>query len=200
MLYLKVWTDFRVAMEPLNDAEKGRLFDAMLKYAEDGEEPHLTGNERFLWAMARQSIDRTRTESERLKANGSKGGRPKKQSEPTETKRNQTKATDERFERFWAAYPRKVGKGKAQESFKKIKPSEELTKRMLDAVNAQMKSAQWQEDGGRYIPNPATWLNQSRWEDEPGKAFNPGIKSEAAQRYEQRPVEDEDELPSWYGE
>lgn len=92
MEYLKIWTDFREVMEPLNDAEKGRLFDAMLVYAADGEELHLTGNERFIWAYARQSIDRTRAESERLKINGAKGGRPKKQEEPTETKEKQGKA------------------------------------------------------------------------------------------------------------
>ena len=91
MEYLKIWTDFREVIEPLNDAEKGRLFDAMLKYAADGEEPGLSGNERFIWAYARQSIDRARAESERLKINGSKGGRPKKQQEPTETKENQAK-------------------------------------------------------------------------------------------------------------
>ncbi len=25
---------------------------------------------------------------------------------------------------------------------------------------------QWQREGGRYIPNPATWLNRGRWDDE----------------------------------
>ena len=89
MEYLKVWTDFREVMEPLNDAEKGRLFDAMLLYADNGEEPHLTGNERFVWAIARQSIDRARAQSETLRINGSKGGRPKKQEEPNETKEKQ---------------------------------------------------------------------------------------------------------------
>ena len=97
MDYLKIWTDFREVIEPLNDAEKGRLFDAMLNYAADGEEPGLSGNERYIWAYARQSIDRTRAESERLKINGSKGGRPKKQEEPKETKEKQQKATTKRF-------------------------------------------------------------------------------------------------------
>jgi hypothetical protein len=30
----------------------------------------------------------------------------------------------------------------------------------------QKTSAQWQKDNGQYIPNPATWLNQGRWDDE----------------------------------
>ena len=58
MKYLKVFTDFQQIMEPLSLEERGRLFGAMLAYAEDGTAPRLTGNERFLWALARQNIDR----------------------------------------------------------------------------------------------------------------------------------------------
>lgn len=72
-----------------------------------------------------------------------------------------------RFARFWTAYPKKVGKGAAEKSFAKYKPSDELTDTMIRAVEASKRSAQWQRDGGQYIPNPSTWLNQRRWEDEP---------------------------------
>lgn len=94
MEYLKIWTDFREVIELLEPDEKGRLFDAMLDYAADGEEPSLAGNERYIWAYARQTIDRTRKENERLKENGSKGGRPKKQEEPIETNENQQKPAE----------------------------------------------------------------------------------------------------------
>lgn len=73
---------------------------------------------------------------------------------------------DERFEQFWAVYPRKVGKGAARKAFAKIKPSEELLKRMVVAVVAQTKSTAWTDEGGRYIPSPSRWLNEERWEDE----------------------------------
>ncbi len=73
---------------------------------------------------------------------------------------------DERFEQFWTVYPRKVGKGAARKAFAKIKPSEELLKRMVTAVIVQSKTEMWTKDKGQYIPNPATWLNQERWEDE----------------------------------
>lgn len=73
---------------------------------------------------------------------------------------------DERFNRFWAGYPRKVGKGAARKVWLKLKPSAELTEKILLAVNAQLKSEQWRKEKGQYIPNPATWLNQERWEDE----------------------------------
>lgn len=56
MKYLKVFTDFADKLELLGDAERGRLFTAMLKYAESGAEPELKGNERFLWPVAKLQI------------------------------------------------------------------------------------------------------------------------------------------------
>lgn len=75
MEYLKVWTSFREAIAMLDDAEKGRLFDAMLLYADSGEEPsEFKGNERFLWPVAKQDIDRTAQKCEALRRNGQAGG------------------------------------------------------------------------------------------------------------------------------
>lgn len=60
MKYLKVWTDFAKTLEPLKDGESGRLFIAMLEYAERGAEPDLSGNERYIWPMVKSEIDRQR--------------------------------------------------------------------------------------------------------------------------------------------
>jgi hypothetical protein len=74
---------------------------------------------------------------------------------------------NERFLEFWKAYPKKIGKGAAEKSFEKYKPSQELLNLMLNAISKQIQfDPQWQKDNGQYIPNPATWLNQKRWEDE----------------------------------
>ena len=89
MKYLKVWTDFETILAPLTDAEKGRLFVAMLHYAGTGEEPaEFAGNESFLWAVAKRDIDKTAERDETYRQNGMKGGRPKtkqNQTEPNET-------------------------------------------------------------------------------------------------------------------
>ena len=69
-------------------------------------------------------------------------------------------------EKFWLAYPKKVGKGAALNSWKKIKPSNGTVEKIIGAVEYQKKDHQWSRDGGRFIPNPATWLNQRRWDDE----------------------------------
>ncbi len=92
--------------------------------------------------------------------------RVRKYRKKTETPKKEPDRQKERFERFWAVYPKKVGKGAAEKAFAKYKPSEELTERMIRAVEAAKRSAAWLREDGQYIPNPATWLNQRRWEDE----------------------------------
>ena len=69
------------------------------------------------------------------------------------------------FDVFWSLYPRKVGKKVAKESFQKKGCSAIMAKIEL-AIGDQSKSEDWQRDNGRYIPHPATWLNQERWDDE----------------------------------
>jgi len=76
---------------------------------------------------------------------------------------------ERRFDEFWKAYPKKVGKKAAESSWKKIKPDAELYDRIMTAIGRARVTEQWQREGGRYIPNPATWLNQGRWEDEYGE-------------------------------
>lgn len=75
-------------------------------------------------------------------------------------------ASDRRFDRFWFAYPNKVGKDAAKNAFGKRKVDDELIDQMLDAIARQKNTERWTKDGGQYIPNPATWLNQGRWMDE----------------------------------
>lgn len=58
MKYLKVFTDFANRTRRLSDAEMGRLFRAMLDYASSCTEPELSGNERYLWDMAKDDIDK----------------------------------------------------------------------------------------------------------------------------------------------
>ena len=77
MKYLKVFVDFAEELEPLSDAECGRLFKAMLGYASTGAVPALSGNERFLWAGAKKSIDRQDTAYQN-KVQGAEQARSKK--------------------------------------------------------------------------------------------------------------------------
>lgn len=75
-------------------------------------------------------------------------------------------AYSDAFLSFWSAYPRKVGKGEAWKVWKRLRPDGVLVSLMLNAVALQRGSPAWERDGGQYIPHPATWLRQRRWEDE----------------------------------
>lgn len=71
--------------------------------------------------------------------------------------------SDEDFETFWTAYPRKDSKAQARKAFAKVNAPLET---LLCAVAAQREGEQWRRDGGQFIPYASTWLNQRRWEDE----------------------------------
>jgi uncharacterized protein YdaU (DUF1376 family) len=84
----------------------------------------------------------------------------------TKPKEKQPMALSKRFEEFWRVYPKKVGKDAAKKAFEKRKPDEVMLTKMCNAIHFQRRSVAWQKDGGQFIPNPATWLNQGRWQDE----------------------------------
>ena len=71
---------------------------------------------------------------------------------------------DDNFETFYQAYPRKIGKVNVEKWFNKNKPDEELMNKILTSLEEHKKLKQWQDK--QFIPYPATWLNQKRWEDE----------------------------------
>lgn len=130
------------------------------------------------------------------------GDPPPKNKEKNNTRSNNTPYTpqggvcsvqsDELFARFWAAYPRKVNKTRAKRAWDKLKPDLALCRAMAEALEKFKASDQWQRDGGLYIPHPASWLNNRRWEDEDiitahahnGKGGGTGIV-------------DEEDLPVW---
>lgn len=71
-------------------------------------------------------------------------------------------AYSEDFLAFWTAYPRKVGKGAAWAAWKREKPDKPTC---LAAIEKAAKSDQWTREMGRFIPHPATWIRQRRFED-----------------------------------
>lgn len=68
------------------------------------------------------------------------------------------------FQDFWAAYPRRTGKGAALKAWAHAAPP---LAACLATLEWQRRTPQWSSDGGRFVPHPATWLNRRGWEDEP---------------------------------
>lgn len=75
-------------------------------------------------------------------------------------------ASADLFARFWEKYPKKKAKDDARKAFDKRKPDEALLGSMLAALAVQCASPDWLESDGKFIPHPATWLNDGRWQDE----------------------------------
>ena len=180
--YVKAYYDWIEQTAALEDDEKGRLFVAILEYARSGEIPDNLGRESLLFPVFKSVVDRDAQKSDALAQNGAAGGRAPKanssKSKPTNNIRHKTEdeehktendipskspSTRDAFERFWSVYPRKIGKQSAKRAFERVKvPLETL----VTAVERQKCSDQWTQNNGQFIPHPATWLNQGRWDDE----------------------------------
>lgn len=70
------------------------------------------------------------------------------------------------FVDFYQPYPRKEARPKAQQAWNKLRPSPETIVKIVADVRKRASSFDWQKEGGRFVPQPATYLNQRRWEDE----------------------------------
>jgi hypothetical protein len=84
--------------------------------------------------------------------------------------------TPKLFETFWKLYPKKIDKGKALSSWNKICTRKNITppvwKELRIALHHQKQSERWKDK--TFIPHPTTWLNQSRWLDNPLEMKNFG--------------------------
>lgn len=83
------------------------------------------------------------------------------------------------FEDFWTAYPRKTGKGKAEEAWKKHE-AHKITLKILTTIRKLKISHAWTKDGGQFIPHPTSWLNSKGWEDEVFELSLNGVDSQPA--------------------
>lgn len=150
----------------------------------------LVAKGKVVQSCGKLSVNRCETELERAKKriktaqeNGVNGGRPFNQIKeiqnqpglseksynqpPLPTTNNHIKKTPDGFVDFWAAYPRKVAKGKAETAYRLALKEADPTK-LLEAV----RSYQFSSDP-KFIPHPATWLSGKRWLDDPPAKSSP---------------------------
>jgi|GEM_PF-802845 len=75
----------------------------------------------------------------------------------------------DQFEKFWAVYPQKKNRGQAFDAFVKLNPSEQLSKQIITALQAQIKNHHELITAGHWVPKwkyPANWLLQQCWLEE----------------------------------
>lgn len=185
MEYFCCFHAYRKKLESLSDSEKGRLWDALMIYSETGERAKLNGREAIAFDFIATDIDAAKEKyNQKCRTNRENGGKRTvanarkrlqtiaNHSETSQTKnKNITPLTPqgELFGRFWSAYPKKVGKANCEQWFLRHKVDESTLQAMLESLAYLKTTEQWQKDGGQYIPNPQTWLNGRRWEDESAK-------------------------------
>jgi len=92
------------------------------------------------------------------------------------------------FENFWAAYPRKVGKGQAKRAWNLA-----IKKAKSEEIISACKSYHWPSEI-EFIPHASTWLNGERWADERPKKEVSFLS--APLKPQKRPVEPVDEVIS----
>lgn len=92
--YFNAYHSYLEAIEPLNDAERGRLFTACLFYSMTGEVPELRGNERFVFAGMKSQIDRDSKQYESRCATNRKNGALGGQTKPSERYQTVPNATE----------------------------------------------------------------------------------------------------------
>ena len=64
-----------------------------------------------------------------------------------------------------SGYPKKKRRKDAAKAWAKLRPNDVLHQTLIAALSSHCISEDWTKDGGRYIPNAATWLNGERWQD-----------------------------------
>ena len=69
------------------------------------------------------------------------------------------------FEQFWKFYPRRIARKAAWNALYKVMRNREVEfDKLIQAV--QNFAAHVRGKDVQYIPHPATWINQGRWDDE----------------------------------
>lgn len=89
------------------------------------------------------------------------------------------------FDRFWAAYPHKVGKADARKAFSKA-----LTRVDVNVMAEALRRYVAKTDDRPWC-NPATWLNQDRWNDQPAEASRGSPRRESVVDRRRRELRDE---------
>ena len=84
---------------------------------------------------------------------------------------SERESRSDRFDEFWDAYPRKVGKKKARAKFAAAVKAAGDAQRVIDG--ARRLAADPNLPDKQFIPHPTTWLERGGWDDEPLPSRSP---------------------------
>lgn len=96
----------------------------------------------------------------------------------TEQNRTDSREGASEFEEWYRTYPKREARGAAEKAYRTARKSAEAAVLLAGAEKAKQKYAGAEP---KFIPLPATWLNQKRWLDEAAPPVS-GRRSDAAER------------------
>lgn len=76
-------------------------------------------------------------------------------------------ATPAGFDLFWEKYPNKVCMRDAVDAWNDICLNENTPALILAGLDRWNNSLEWEKENGRYVPRPARWLSEHRWQEHP---------------------------------
>jgi len=200
-----LYHDMGLVVDALTDQQAGQLLKAILAHVRmeyyEIEDPVV----QIAFLPIRQTLERDHEKYlgivDRNRANGSKGGRPRKnpvgylgtQEKPKEPKKadrdigkdidtdKEKKGTNVpkekaapsqslvEFESFWSGCQKKVGKPAALKAWQKMRKENRTTltgEQLLERYNSIVEMETKERGTAQYVPHPATWINQDRWDDD----------------------------------
>ena len=125
------------------------------------------------------------TENDGLRESTVSHGEIPLESNPIQSKKESESESNNnaRFGEWYEEYPRKIDPKRAKAAWDKLKVDETLFNEIMDGLRKWKRA--W--DDPKFVPYPATWLNNRRWEAEPPKG-----KRNAALNYEQKAISKSD--------
>ena len=102
-----------------------------------------------------------------------------------------TTAEQEGFDKCWAVYRKKAGKGQAMVTWGKQKFTDAQVRKIFDAIIAQNRAGD-EYCEKRFLRHFSTWLNDLGWEDEiPSavEAYKPDRRKNLTEGYDERYLE-----------
>lgn len=111
------------------------------------------------------NIRRWKAKKSELESESDPNWVPNQISDIREKNKNPLSAKPTRFDEFWSTWPaskRKVGKAACEKKWA-ARDLDSLADQILNHVRVMRETDQWKEG---FEPAPATYLNQSRWQDD----------------------------------
>ena len=176
------YASFWDAIGSLPKRDQLPIFRAVISYGLSGYHNEvLSPSQKAFFALMQPVLDSSRKKAKSGKDGGSK---PKASTKQTESKSEKDESEKEienekenenehecvcdaagAFHIFFQAYPKKTGEGNARAAWQSI--SSEDVPAVMDALEAFKASDAWKEQGGRFIPQAAKWLDQGQWRNPP---------------------------------